>query len=454
MIHDAKFPTTSFNKPFPKRPRKLTVALKFFILGLGIFWGASVFTFVVLYHGIHQGSDNVARPISFVSSIRRNATVINNPTKSLHQSIGQPDITIVHVVFTKFMQTQHNLTELGKARAELFRSFCLPSMVHQTTQKFLWIIRTDPLLEENLLIDISNSIAPYPHYFLIKSNSYGGNFRTSQTIHEIILDGNYGDIISGDPGLLENYLSIAKKSVVLETRLDADDSLHYRYLEKIQQDAQSMFRRVESNLIYSGLEPAARTNVMNQSPPKWIYWCASAHMEWHPGSRDTFRPAGLLLGLRVDHCITTGLTIGYERTTQPEDIPSMAHQKLISHLSTCPKQSEGGCVVRVEDLTPSALRARTITSAGMDHVGTTEGRDSEIWWNKVAELFGINKRDVIRTKEYLLCNENAIALENLMGQCTKGHSCKQEAKDKLMHLLNTGNKTRCRTTSTTFGTQT
>jgi len=58
------------------------------------------------------------------------------------------DPKLVHIVHTRFMQHQGNLTTLGVARLEQFLAFCLPTMVHQTTQDFFWIIKVDPLLAQ------------------------------------------------------------------------------------------------------------------------------------------------------------------------------------------------------------------------------------------------------------------------------------------------------------------
>mmetsp|Transcript_35622 Transcript_35622/g.82785 ORF Transcript_35622/g.82785 Transcript_35622/m.82785 type:complete len:139 (-) Transcript_35622:1051-1467(-) len=44
----------------------------------------------------------------------------------------------VHVVSTRFMQYQASLTHLAAARLALFRTICLPSMVQQKSQNFLW----------------------------------------------------------------------------------------------------------------------------------------------------------------------------------------------------------------------------------------------------------------------------------------------------------------------------
>jgi hypothetical protein len=51
------------------------------------------------------------------------------------------DHNVVHVIQTRIMQYQPDLLHLGKARLGLFEAFCLRTMVMQSSQQFLWIIR-------------------------------------------------------------------------------------------------------------------------------------------------------------------------------------------------------------------------------------------------------------------------------------------------------------------------
>lgn len=74
---------------------------------------------------------------------------------------------LFHIIKTRFMQHQPRLLELGKARLELFKTFCLPSMLHQTTQNFFWIIYTDPELHPDLLKEMKKLLKPYPHFYLL-----------------------------------------------------------------------------------------------------------------------------------------------------------------------------------------------------------------------------------------------------------------------------------------------
>jgi Protein of unknown function (DUF3118). len=58
------------------------------------------------------------------------------------------------LVNTRFMQHQGNLTTLTTARLHLFRTICLPSMLHKKNQNFLWIIKVDPFLDMQILNDL------------------------------------------------------------------------------------------------------------------------------------------------------------------------------------------------------------------------------------------------------------------------------------------------------------
>lgn len=375
---------------------------------------------------------------------------------------------IVHVVYTRFMQTQHKLVELGKARAELFKSFCLPSMIHQTEKNFLWIIRTDPMLDSSLRNEMVNLLKPHPHFLLIASNKDSDGLRNATLIPDIL---DSTKVLSGDASLIRKFHKAAQTRSVLETRLDADDALHIEFLENMQQTAREVFKNssdkkidtkddvkekkiselaaefengkmVVANDDQTGAdsEPSAEDSTpvtTNSTKPtgKWMYWCADVHMEWHPG-KDEFE-AGMLIARMPKHCVTPGLTKGYDVGVSPNDIPAHPHHKLLSRLKECQKETihDGGCVKRMS-LVPSSLRARTVTSAGMADVGLDlDGRTSDKWWEDVRDTFGITKEGATSSKQYLKDHQVDIAIENLKGQCTAGHSCKQRAKDRLKDLL-------------------
>jgi hypothetical protein len=359
--------------------------------------------------------------------------------------------------YYRFMQTQHTLIELGKARAELFRAFCLPSVVHQTKQNFLWIIRADPLLEDSLRDEMIELLKPYPHFLLIASNKDSSGLRNATMVPDIM---DTSKVLSGDASLIQKFHQASQTRTVLETRLDADDALHVEFLENMQQTARKVFssshpdasqesnadvttqRRLSSST--EARSPSKSTDLVeHESAPlqtthsigKWMYWCADVHMEWHPGKDK--HTSGMLIARMPKHCVTPGLTKGYEVGMSPSDLPSEPHHKLLSRIKECTADTieQGGCVKRME-LIPSSLRARTVTSAGMADVGIdVEGRTSDKWWEDIRDTFGIRKEDATRAKKYLQDHEVDIAIENLKGQCTQGHSCKQRAKDRINALL-------------------
>ena len=111
------------------------------------------------------------------------------------------DNGIIHIFYSRFMQGQHNLTQLGLARFQIFKLFCFPTMIRQTNQHFLWIIQTDPRLDSNitkLMIDLLN---PYPNYILLSSNTNDKNGFRHLNAHESDLF-NAVNLLSRDLSLL------------------------------------------------------------------------------------------------------------------------------------------------------------------------------------------------------------------------------------------------------------
>jgi hypothetical protein len=202
------------------------------------------------------------------------ATITTTPTSLLDDTLP-----LVHIVNSRFQQHGHNLTAIGQARLELFETFCLPSMLHQTIQprvqpmsnnsnakpttpqmyRFLWIIKVDPALDIQLRSRLQSILEPYPNFFLVGSNnnfgaSYGtgiepGSWRNGMA-GEDVLFGNvttnvtheyqrkYGTpIYTGDVSLLRRAHAQRSTKIILETRLDADDGLPSHYLEEIQSSA-------------------------------------------------------------------------------------------------------------------------------------------------------------------------------------------------------------------------
>ncbi|EJK68263.1 hypothetical protein THAOC_10574, partial [Thalassiosira oceanica] len=249
------------------------------------------------------------------------------------ETMEQQDI--VHVVQTRFMQGQSGLLELGRARLALFETFCLPSMLAQSSTDFIWIVRIDPMLDSSLVSDLVEMLQGRQQFFLIGSNANPEGFgRTAVTPFSDYL----GDatVLTGNITLLENAYGRSSSSVYLETRLDADDGLHRDFIRTLQ---------LESQL-----------SLMKNGHPvdPWRLWCVHATMEYHP-----FNP-----GI----CVTPGLTFGYGGRASRESIgfERLRHDQIVKKIKACNKEddNEVQCVSRLRNLVPGAVRARTATSAG------------------------------------------------------------------------------------------
>ena len=69
-----------------------------------------------------------------------------------------------------------------------------------------------------------------------------------------------------------------------------------------------------------------------------------------------------------------------------------------------------------------------------------QGKEQEELWKSTHTAFSVSMTDVRNTRKWILSRASEIAAENLSGQCTKGHSCKEEAKAGLENLIQNGVK--------------
>ena len=179
-------------------------------------------------------------------------------------SIFSPDI--VHVVETRFMQKQSKLLELGLARLSLFETFCLPSMLRQTDGNFLWIIRADPDIHMAISGTLTQLLDGKQNFILIGSNDNPEGFGRSGSPFKDFL-GNT-PVWSGNVTLLEQaYEQSAAGSVMLETRLDADDGLAHNYIKSVQKEA---------------VQYLTGSDTSEHPGNKWRLWCIHSNFEWHP----------------------------------------------------------------------------------------------------------------------------------------------------------------------------
>ena len=364
---------------------------------------------------------------------------------------------LVHVVQTRFMQFQPHLVALGQARLDLFRALTVPSLAQQSVQDFLWIIRTDPDLDpairDELIATVESDAMPH-NAILVASNENPEGFRGSSCVADITPE----TVMAGSLDLLRSYHRAADTHTVLETRLDADDALATDFVELIQSYA------------------AEGDELQQQSPDHWRVYCAENHVEyqysspWNHDNNDNNtgvegqeEEKGALLGLKSGMCITPGLTFETAFGAHRSDIPVSKHTRIQKTVPACPEVKDGGadgsssssskCLIKLGGDLPLALRARTPTSAGMDHVliaqhtedtfpmqhlQKSKWKDSQkALWESLPVLFGVEATDLWRARAGIQANLAAIAKDALEGQCTKGHSCKDGSKAVLKELVDT-----------------
>ena len=380
---------------------------------------------------------------------------------------------LVHIVNTRFMQEQGHLKALGRARLYLFQTFCLPSILHQSTQQFLWIIKTDPHLDAVLLDELIQTLAPYPNIYLVASNvnymirdthappGSGHSWRDGAEIRDLLAAEH---IYTGNLTRLYQAMVQKDRQVVLETRLDADDGLHKFYLQQIQDKALEQFLpslpRSSDGEEDTVQQQQEQIDDGPKTIPKWLYWCTRRHVEWHGGVQER-RPPPQLPGknyttdatndiakavdyhgslLIIEHsklCITPGITVGFGIGTPADQVPIHAHDKLFQAIhdlapeEACGYRKASHCLELVEDFLLVAVRARTPTSAGMQRVEDRKHKKPQaspkktfLFWGLLHDDFAVLREQIKFTNQFILNHLVPIAKDNLEGQCTSDHSCK------------------------------
>lgn len=343
------------------------------------------------------------------------------------------DLNVVHIIQTRLMQFQPNLLALGAARLKIFEAFTVSSLKHQTTHAFLWIIRTDPDLEAVLKDKLRLAVAGMENVVVIASNFNPEGFRDAGSIANITRQ----DVWVGSWDMLQAHHRAAQDRILIESRLDADDALNVEFCRSVQEHAVQQLR---------GNNTA------------WSVGCAEYHVEWqqHSPWNETDPDKGALLGLSTQLCITPGLTFSYGSAAARSDLPAgISHHKLHSLLKACSDDNTVNCLYRlpVPDNFPLAVRARTICSAGMANLILQDGQvptpalrqlEHSRWrglqdniWGSLVYMFGLEPEDIWRVRAYLEEHQFEVATDALKGQCTKGHSCKDDSRAALKTLLKT-----------------
>jgi Putative rhamnosyl transferase len=355
---------------------------------------------------------------------------------------------IVHVILMRFMQSQPELLHLGQARLDLFHAITLPSIMQQTSQDFLLIIRTDPNLHPVLKESMLATLRHVPNAVLVGSNKVVEGFREVGMV-----DVNETTVMSGSLALVQSYHEMAqdKTHVVLETRLDADDALSLTFVEKIQRRAHKIW------VVNKNEEAMVRVPREVADNNDWRVWCPGPHIEWRFYSPwDSKSMTGSLIPMPATKaCITPGLTYGFQVNAKFLDVGVRQHQLLHSHLKRC-EERPTRCLERLsggEEAEAVALRARAPTSAGMKDVvprilltnatnviypTKTQQHDIEQsqLWASLPNLFGLNPASIWAMRFRMEANLPAVLADGLLGQCTAGHSCKNSSVVLLRSLLN------------------
>lgn len=333
----------------------------------------------------------------------------------------------VQVIQTRFMQFQPHLLALGEARLKIFATFCLPSILAQSSKKFLWLIRADPDLDPALKDPLIAMIQQYPNILLVGSNQNPEGFRHRASVVDI----TPSNVWSGSYELLRRFHNEAQSRMLIETRLDADDGLHFAFVEYTQLVA---------------------TEELSSADHEWVIFCASAHLEWHHTSPFKQKlkgsDVGFMVGVNEMGCITPGLSFVYGTNVTRSDMPIGAHSFLHRKAPLCDDKRKSKCIRHTKELKPAAIRARTPTSAGMKNVvigshdqsvayrtAETDANIQEEMWIGVGLSFGVKKERVRDLRRSLTQHLPEIVADNLRGQCTKGHSCKDNTKQALEELL-------------------
>ncbi len=410
---------------------------------------------------IHRSCQfHCSRDRDIIANARQLTRTLQQQQNSAPTAVHMNRNRIVHVIQTRFMQHQSHLLELGFARLALFETFCLPSLLAQTSNNFLWVIRVDPKLNDEIIGRIKQRISHRNNIILLGSNHNPEGMGRDNCDFDQFLgpERNQNDneqagiVFSGNVTLLKEAFEISadsSSSILLETRLDADDALHKMYVEFIQNQAQQY---------------------LFSSDQIWKMWCIHSNIEWHPlnpfpvsaaeeSTENERKEEGYLL-MYSDKgiCTTPGLTLGFGIGTTRSSIldgKRLKHSDIVKTIPGCNDVHKLNCVSRLEELSPGALRARTATSAGMVNIVTGDDRLDQIsnglkqrkgnkqliqqltqqdfLWEGVERLFSVTKSSARDVRSYLLSRMNYIATDNLKGLCTPGHSCKENGKV----LLNT-----------------
>eukprot|EP00957_Ditylum_brightwellii_P083547 6350619-Ditylum_brightwellii.AAC.2 len=275
-------------------------------------------------------------------------------------------------------------------------------------------------------------LAPYSNFILIASNDHSEEYHSISLMTNIP---NASQVWSGDQALVQRVHDVYKTQVVLETMLNADDGLHFTYIEKIQQEAT---RYLVENVDDGTVTDHIATTAENM---RWRVWCVDNRLEWHPRSpfpppsmshggeqskqkeESNDSPHGYLAIMHADGCVLSGMTFGYGVGSSRASIPLTPYRNDNHDVPTCGKQKVN-CLRRMEKLAPAVIHPYTSASSLVGDIinsssETTKSRmdlpkkkyekaakkqrskeEQDMMWKGLEAVMHLTKDDIIHTKKY------------------------------------------------------
>ncbi len=374
----------------------------------------------------YQTPIDMARLVSEAAKSRGTGYNVTKMIRAARNNVGFDKPPMI-VLKSRFMQLQSNFTALGKARLQLFETFCIPTILGQIDDDFLWLIRTDPNLSEDLLLPLKEMLEPYSNrFFLIASNDNTEGFRQMNVDRMVIL--------SGDSEILMRTVTASRERWLVETRLDADDGLHMGMVRGIREAATSYIQSNNTNL-------------------EWRAFCVSRSINWHSGALAPLQevnpnvtntlnipPEGILTYSKKLHksCITPGLS--YVLPPSLPRPPMIGHHVLHETVPVCDESHDISgmkCLKFLDFGFHQAIQARTPTSHGMGgfHKEYKPEKDSKTIWKILESSFNISKNGTKIVINDFRENVVDIAKDNLAGQCTEDHSCSRFTRRYLERII-------------------
>jgi len=329
-------------------------------------------------------------PSQFKNHDDNTTTTINENRLNSDDEPHHPPPRLIHILETRFMQNQPNLVQLAKARLHLLSTICLPSVRHQSAWgKFLWVIRTDPNLNEEIKTELVSMLKEYGAlvqkdengeeralaYVIGSNDNYvvSNSTTLSPSVRPFDVLGMLSHALSAPQSIfagkatsmqmLYDEISSRKdgRDIFLWTRLDADDGLNVKYMEYIQSQAiryflpdryeREIMTEIPEGILKShlylgatkrdesivGMEEESQKLLFHNSytPPQWTYWCAALNIDWFLTDpiHDPHHKNGTVYPvIHANVCVTPGVTVALRGAFDPLQVPRLDHDKIISYL--------------------------------------------------------------------------------------------------------------------------